>query len=69
MIDRRSPPAHRLLSLITLVLVVSSLTTSLRTVRAQPTSGDVFSSDSGTGKTWWDVKRRDYPSCADLGNL
>lgn len=33
---------------------------------AQPTGGDVFSSDSGNGKTWWDVKRRDYPDCAGL---
>jgi hypothetical protein len=28
--------------------------------------GDVFSSDSGNGKTWWDVKRRDYPECKGL---
>jgi hypothetical protein len=30
--------------------------------------GDVFSSDSGHGKTWWDVKRRDYPECKGLVN-
>jgi hypothetical protein len=38
---------------------------SLHTVRAQSTAGgDVFSSDNGG--SWWDVKRRDYPSCAGL---
>jgi hypothetical protein len=38
----------------------------LEQVHAQPTGGDVFSSDSGSGKNWWDVKRRDYPDCAGL---
>ena len=39
---------------------------ALDQVHAQPTGGDVFSSDNGNGKTWWDVKRRDYPDCAGL---
>ena len=39
---------------------------ALDQVHAQPTGGDVFSSDSGNGKTWWDVKRGDYPDCAGL---
>jgi hypothetical protein len=33
---------------------------------ASAVGGDEFHSDSGGGKTWWDVKRRDYPDCAGL---
>ncbi|MDF0645787.1 MAG: hypothetical protein P0111_17305 [Nitrospira sp.] len=65
-IDRRSSPARWLFLILVLVPLVPTLISSIDTVRAQPTGGDVFSSDSGTGKTWWDVKRRDYPECKAL---
>jgi hypothetical protein len=66
MINRRSPSVSRLCSVIVLAHLVATLTSSLHAVYAQTTGGDVFSSDSGTGKTWWDVKRRDYPDCTGL---
>jgi len=64
-IDHRCSSLPRLFSILVLFPLVTALTSSLHTVRAQPT-GDVFSSDSGRDKTWWDVKRRDYPDCAGL---
>mgnify|MGYP001302803844 CR=1 FL=1 len=47
-------------------LQLALMVLALDQVHAQPTGGEVFSSDSGNGKTWWEVKRRDYPECAGL---
>jgi len=45
-IDRRYSSVHRLFLIIVLLPFVTALTSSWYTVGAQPTGGDVFSSDS-----------------------
>ncbi len=58
---RSSPEERRILVVLCLF---AALFSSPHIVQAQAAGGDVFSSNSG--KTWWDVKRRDYPDCAGL---
>lgn len=61
-----APAVDRRFTFLALIGLISALSSSLPVVNAQTGSGEVFSSDSGSGKTWWDVKRRDYPDCAGL---
>lgn len=66
----RSVPTDRTLSgtcfsILASLSLVAALGSSVQPVSAQG-GGDVFSSDDGNGKTWWDVKRRDYPECKGL---
>jgi hypothetical protein len=52
--------------ILAVLLLFAILFPSLHALHAQPTGGDVFSSNGESGKTWWDVKQKDYPECAGL---
>lgn len=67
MIAHRRSCVRQLVTIFLFSRLLTASNPSPYIVRAQPTGGDVFSSDRGSGgKTWWDVKRKDYPECAGL---